>query len=186
MENDTSEWTNDMKKVFNRIYPDGIPKGNNDIKITFFPLMPAIFVKDNYVISVNYDRTRRHDHRPFDTEVLIADFNEGMNIGMKQRKDGGFGFNSWRVEENEEKIMNLYTSQDIDLIKSIEQYENGNLTSTKTQKISEKNLWRLSRLVKNYHVSIIGSSIRENILFLSEFDDKDFDNTISSLNSRFS
>lgn len=79
-----------------------------------------------------------------------------------------------------------YISQDIDLIKSIEQYENGNLTSTKTQKISEKNLWRLSRLVKNYHVSIIGSSIRENILFLSEFDDTDFDNTISSLNSRYS
>lgn len=104
MENDTSEWTNDMKKVFNRIYPDGIPKGNNDIKITFFPLMLAIFVKDNYVISVNYDRTRMHDHRPFDTEVLISDFNEGMNIGMKQRKDGSFGFNSWRVEENEEKI----------------------------------------------------------------------------------
>ncbi|MEJ8738094.1 hypothetical protein WKT02_11610 [Erysipelotrichaceae bacterium HCN-30851] len=50
---------------------------------------------------------------------------------MKHRKDGSFGFNSWRVEENEEKIMNLYTSQDIDLKKFIEQYENGNLTSTK-------------------------------------------------------
>ncbi len=75
--------------------------------------MPAIFVKDNYVISVNYDCTRRHEYR------------------MKHRKDGSFGFNSWRVEENEEKIMNLYTSQDIDLKKFIEQYENGNLTSTK-------------------------------------------------------
>ena len=102
---------------------------------------------------------------------------------MKHRKDGSFGFNSWRVEENEEKIMNLYTSQDIDLKKFIEQYENGNLTST-------KNFWKESKeiiwLVKNYHVSIIGFSIRENILFLSEFDDTDFDNAIASLNSRYS
>lgn len=182
--NDTSQWTNDMKKVFNRIYPNCIPRGNNDIKITFFPLMPDIFVNNNYVISVNYDRSKRNDNKPFDTEILISDFNEGMNIGMKQRNDGSFGFNSWRVEENENKIMNLYTSQEIDLIKSIEQCENGNITFTKTQTLSEKNLWRLSRLIKNYNVSIVESSIKESILYLSNFDDSDFNKAINSLKSR--
>lgn len=54
---------------------------------------------------------------------------------MKHRKDGSFGFNSWKVEE---KIMNLYTLQDIDLKKFIEQYENGNLTSTKNQKFLKR------------------------------------------------
>ena len=86
--NDTSSWSYDMKKVFTRIFPNCILYGNNDIKITFFPLMPDIFVKNNYVISVNYDRSRKKDNRPFDTEILISDFNEGMNVGMNQRNDG--------------------------------------------------------------------------------------------------
>ena len=98
-----------MKKTFMHIYPKGIPHGFNDIKITFFPLMPDLFVKDNYVISVNYDRTSSPTHGLFDTEVLISDFNEGMNIGMKQR-----------VELNESKMMEMYQSQEIDLIESIE------------------------------------------------------------------
>lgn len=182
--NDTSQWTNDMKRTFNHIFPNCIPYGNNDIKITFFPLMPDIFINNNYVISVNYDKTRRTDNRSFDTEILISDFNDGMNIGMKQRSDGSFGFNSWRVEENENEIMNLYTSQEIDLIKKIEQYENGYITFTKTQSITEKNLWRLSRLTKNYNVTIIDSPIKNKILFLSNFDDSDFKNALSALKSK--
>lgn len=118
--NDTSVWNKNMKKTFTHIYPKGIPHGFNDIKITFFSLMPDLFVKDNYVISVNYDKTSSPTHGSFDTEVLISDFNEGMNIGMKQRDDGTFGFNSWRVELNESKMMEMYQSQEIDLIESIE------------------------------------------------------------------
>lgn len=74
-----------MKRVFNSIYPSSQPYGLNDIKITFFPLMPDIFTKDNYVISVNYNKDARNDNRVFNTEILISDFNEGMNIGMVQK-----------------------------------------------------------------------------------------------------
>ena len=172
--NDTTNWSTQMKRVFNNIYPNCIPYGNNDIKITFFPLMPDIFVSNNYVISVNYDRTKRMDNNPFDTEILISDFNDGMSIGMRQRADGSFGFNSWRVEENEEKIMDLYSFQEIDLIKTIEQYEQNNIVFTKEQKLSRKNLWRLSRMVKHRSVSIVESEIKEQILLLAKYDDFEF------------
>ena len=81
--------------------------------------------------------------------------------------------------------MNLYTSQEIDLIKTIEQYENGDITFTKTQTISEKKLWRLSRLFKNYSVSIVESPIKKAIMILSEFDDLDFDNAMLFLQSEY-
>ena len=110
-----------MKKTFTHIYPKGIPHGFNDIKITFFSLMPDLFVKDNYVISVNYDKTSSPTHGSFDTEVLIMILMRNEHC-MKQRDDGTFGFNSWRVELNESKMMEMYQSQEIDLIESIEQY----------------------------------------------------------------
>lgn len=70
-----------------------VPSELNDIKITFFPLMPELFVRDNYIISANYDKTNATTSGSFNTEVLISDFNEVMNIGMKQRDDESFGFN---------------------------------------------------------------------------------------------
>lgn len=173
--NDTSGWTEQMKRTFNAVYPYSIPWGNNDIKITFFPLMPDIFIRNNYVISVNYDKTKRTDNKPFDTEILISDFNDGMSIGMKQRDDGSFGFNSWRVEENEGKIMDLYSSQEIDLIKTIEQYEQGNVVFIKEQQLSNKNIWRLSRMVKHKNVSIVESVIKNQVLSLVQYDDCEFE-----------
>lgn len=179
--NDTSGWNESTKKAFNKVFPGGVALGNNDIKITFFPLMPDIFIKNNYVISVNYDRNKRTDNKPFSTEVLISDFNDGMSIGMKQRDDGSFGFNSWRVEENESKIMDLYFSQEIDLIKSIEQFEGGINIFTKVQILSDKNLWRLSRLVKNKNATIVDSEIKHKILFLATYEDNEFEQAINAL-----
>ena len=37
------------------------------------------------VRSVNYNKDARNDNRVFNTEILISDFNEGMNIGMVQK-----------------------------------------------------------------------------------------------------
>ena len=181
-DNNTSEWTNSMKHTFNRIYPDNIPYGNNDIKITFFPLMPEIFINDNYIISVNYDKDRRTDHKSFDTELLISDFNDGMSVGMVEKDDGTFGFNSWRVEENEEALMDLYSHQEIDLIKTIEQYEDDKTTFTKAQTVTKRNLWRLSRLVRSYDCTIIESDIKATIDALSHFDDSEFEVAMQSIN----
>lgn len=170
-----------MKMVFNSIYPNSQPYGLNDIKITFFPLMPDIFTKDNYVISVNYDKDARNydkdarnDNRVFNTEILISDFNEGMNIGMVQKNDSSFGFNSWRVEDSESNIMDMYRNQVVDLIDKIETFKDGVLIHTKVLALKDTNLWRLSRLVKNYGVTIVESNDSNKINFLSTYDDSDF------------
>lgn len=185
LQNDTSVWTDEMKKAFNRIYPNGQAKGVNDIKITFFPLMPEIFVRDNYILSVNFDRTKRPDNKPFNTEVLISDFNEGMNIGMVQRDDNSFGFNSWRVEENEEKIMEMYHYQEIDLIKSVEQFKGGKCVQTKTLSLTEKNLWRLSRLKLNYESTFSKSPYLETIDFLSNYSNYEYDKAFTEYCDKF-
>ena len=172
--NDTSSWTDSMKRVFNSIYPNSQPYGLNDIKITFFPLMPDIFTKDNYVISVNYNKVARNDNRVFNTEILISDFNEGMNIGMVQKNDSSFSFNSWRVEDSESNIMDMYRNQIVDLIDKIETFKDGALIHTKALTLKNTNLWRLSRLVKNYGVTIVESNDSNKIYFLSNYDDNDF------------
>ena len=154
--NDTSSWTNSMKMVFNSIYPNSQPYGLNDIKITFFPLMPDIFTKDNYVISVNYDKDARNDNRVFNTEIL------------------SFSFNSWRVEDSESNIMDIYKNQVVDLIDKIETFKDGVLIHTKVLALKDTNLWRLSRLVKNYGVTIVKSNDSNKINFLSTYDDNDF------------
>lgn len=172
--NDTSLWTDSMKRVFNSVYPNSQPYGLNDIKITFFPLMPDIFRKDNYVISVNYDKNARNDNRVFNTEILISDFNDGMNIGMVQKNDSSFSFNSWRVEDSESNIMDMYRNQVVDLIDKIETFKEGTLIHTKVLTLRDANLWRLSRLVKNYGVTIVGTNIVNKINLLSTFADNDF------------
>lgn len=177
--NDTTQWTDPMKRTFYRVYHGGIPSGLNDIKITFFPLMPELFIKDNYIISVNYNKNNATTFGSFDTEVLISDFNEGMNIGMKQRLDSSFGFNSWRVEQNEQEIMNMYSAQEIDLIEKIEQYENGTLLSSKSLNLNNKNYWRLSRLMKNHNSTFLPSPHYAKIVSLSKYEDSDFETAIS-------
>lgn len=179
--NDTSKWTRSMKKVFNRVYPYGQPRGLNEIKILFFPLMPELFIKENYIISVNYDKKLSITNGPFDTEILISDFNEGMNIGMRQRNDGSFGFNSWRVELNEMQIMNMYNAQEIDLIDKIEQYEDGVLKYTKTLHLNHKNYWRLSRLLKSHSSIFLPSIHYEKIRQLSKYADHEFSKAISDV-----
>ena len=136
--------------------------------------MPDIFTKDNYVISVNYDKDARNDNRVFNTEILISDFNEGMNIGMVQKNDSSFGFNSWRVEDSESNIMDMYKNQVVDLIDKIETFKDGTLIHTKALTLKNTNLWRLSRLVKNYGVTIVESNDSNKIYFLSNYDDSDF------------
>lgn len=177
--NDTTQWTTSMKRTFYGVYHGGLPFGLNDIKITFFPLMIELFVKDNYIISVNYDKNNATTSGAFDTEVLISDFNEGMNIGMKQRLDSSFGFNSWRVEQNEQEIMNMYSAQEIDLIEKIEQYENGTLLFSNSLNLNKKNYWRLSRLMKNYSSTFLPSSHHEKIVSLSKYEDSDFTNAMN-------
>lgn len=171
-----------MKRVFNSIYPNCRPYGLNDIKITFFPLMPDIFANDNYVISVNYDKNARNDNRVFNTEILISDFNEGMNIGMIQKNDFSFGFNSWRVEDSESNIMDMYRNQTVDLIDRIETFKDGTLIHTKTLSLKNTNLWRLSRLVKNYGVTILDSKEADIINFLSIYNDTEFNVAFEDLN----
>lgn len=43
----------------------------------------------------------------------------------------------------------MYSSQEIDLIEKIEQYEDGKLLSSKSLELNHKNYWMLSRLMKN-------------------------------------
>lgn len=183
--NDTSVWTYSMKRVFNSIYPNCRPYGLNDIKITFFSLMPDIFVRDNYVISVNYDKNARNDNRVFNTEILISDFNEGMNIGMIQKSDFSFGFNSWRVEDSESNIMDMYRNQTVDLIDRIETFKDGTLIHTKTLTLKNTNLWRLSRLVKNYGVTIVDSKEADKINFLSIYEDTEFNVAFEDLKREY-
>ena len=40
----------------------------------------------------NYSKVTKLLVKP--TEILISDFNEGMNIGMVQKNDSSFSFNS--------------------------------------------------------------------------------------------
>lgn len=181
--NDTTLWTESMKRTFNSIFPNGKARGNNDIKITFFPMMPEIFIANNYVISLNYDKTKNNSSGSFDTEILISDFNNGMNIGMKQRNDNTFGFNSWRVEENENAIMELYRNQEIDLINTIEQFENGRKMRTKNQSLNFNNLWRLSRLVKNYNVTIMNSIYKSKIISLAQYEDDKYEEAMKNIKS---
>lgn len=183
--NDTDNWSDEKKAVFNSIFPNGVAYGLNDIKITFFPMMPEIFINNNYVLSVNYDKNKREDNKPFDTEVLISDFNEGMNIGMRQKEDMSFGFNSWRVEESEEAIMDMYKNQTIDLIKKIEQYEDGIVKKTKVLKLSYKNIWRLSRLKKDKGTTFLDSEYNEKIDFLTKYDSSEFEKGIIELLDEF-
>lgn len=46
--------------------------------------------------------------------------------------------------------------------------------STKALTLKNTNLWRLSRLVKNYGVTIVESNDSNKIYFLSNYDDNDF------------
>ena len=112
--------------------------------------------------------------RVFNTEILISDFNEGMNIGMVQKNDSSFSFNSWRVEDSESNIMDMYRNQIVDLIDKIETFKDGALIHTKALTLKNTNLWRLSRLVKNYGVTIVESNDSNKIYFLSNYDDNDF------------
>ena len=72
------------------------------------------------VRSANYNKDARNDNRVFNTEILISDFNEGMNIGMVQKNDSSFSFNSWRVEDSESNIMDMYKNQIVDLIYNLQ------------------------------------------------------------------
>lgn len=126
------------------------------------------------VISINYNKDARNDNRVFNTEILISDFNEGMNIGMVQKNDSSFSFNSWRVEDSESNIMDMYRNQIVDLIDKIETFKDGALIHTKALTLKNTNLWRLSRLVKNYGVTIVESNDSNKIYFLSNYDDNDF------------
>ena len=101
---------------------------------------------------------------------------------MRQRNDGSFGFNSWRVEENEQRIMNMYLNQEIDLIKKIESFKEGRLIYTKTLELSKQNLWRLSRLKRNYGASFLTSNIQSKIHFLANFKDDEFDQGFKEMN----
>lgn len=131
---------------------------------------------------MNYDKNARNDNRVFNTEILISDFNEGMNIGMIQKNDFSFGFNSWRVEDSESNIMDMHRNQTVDLIDRIETFKDGTLIHTKTLTLKNTNLWRLSRLVKNYGVIILDSKEADIINFLSIYNDTEFNIAFEDLN----
>ena len=97
-----------------------------------------------------------------------------MNIGMVQKDDLSFSFNSWRVEDSESNIMDMYRNQIVDLIDKIETFKDGALIHTKLLTLKNANLWRLSRLVKNYGVTVVESNNSNKINFLSTYDDNDF------------
>ena len=61
-----------------------------------------------------------------------------------------------------------------DLIDKIETFKDGVLIHTKVLALKDTNLWRLSRLVKNYGVTIVESNDSNKINFLSTYDDNDF------------
>ena len=87
---------------------------------------------------------------------------------MVQKNDSSFSFNSWRIEDSESNIMDMYRNQIVDLIDKIETFKDGALIHTKAL------TWRLSRLVKNYGVTIVESNDSNKIYFLSNYDDNDF------------
>ena len=91
-----------------------------------------------------------------------------MNIGMVQKNDSSLSFNSWRVEDSESNILDMYRNQIVDFIDKIETFKEGALIHTKSL------TWRLSRLVKNYGVTIVESNDSNKIYFLSNYDDNDF------------
>ena len=93
---------------------------------------------------------------------------------MVQKNDSSFSFNSWRVEDSESNNMDMYRNQVVDLIDKIETFKEGTLIHTKVLTLRDANLWRLSRLVKNYGVTIVGTNIVNKINFLSTFADNDF------------
>ena len=93
---------------------------------------------------------------------------------MVQKNDSSFSFNSWRVEDSESNIMDMYRNQIVDLIDKIETFKDGALIHTKALTLKNTNLWRLSRLVKNYGVTIVESNDSNKIYFLSNYDDNDF------------
>ena len=62
----------------------------------------------------------------------------------------------------------------VDLIDKIETFKDGTLIHTKALTLKNTNLWRLSRLVKNYGVTIVESNDSNKIYFLSNYDDSDF------------
>ena len=93
---------------------------------------------------------------------------------MVQKNDSSFSFNSWRVEDSESNIMDMYRNQIVDLIDKIETFKDGALIHTKALTLKNTNLWRLSRLVKNYGVTIVESKDSNKIYFLSNYDDNDF------------
>ncbi|MEG2549718.1 MAG: hypothetical protein RSA06_02720, partial [Erysipelotrichaceae bacterium] len=93
--------------------------------------------------------------------------------------DSSFGFNSWRVEQNEQEIMNMYSAQEIDLIEKIEQYENGTLVSSKSLNLNKNNYWRLSRLMKDHSSTFLSSPHYAKIASLSKYKDSDFTNAMN-------
>ena len=87
---------------------------------------------------------------------------------MVQKNDSSLSFNSWRVEDSESNILDMYRNQIVDFIDKIETFKEGALIHTKSL------TWRLSRLVKNYGVTIVESNDSNKIYFLSNYDDNDF------------
>ena len=62
----------------------------------------------------------------------------------------------------------IAANRSIDFIDKIETFKDGALIHTKAL------TWRLSRLVKNYGVTIVESNDSNKIYFLSNYDDNDF------------